>query len=107
MGIENASNEFPKTFSVNSANADYSSHFFFMQVNLDGLTGPVQFNEYGNRKGINLEILNLQNNSFIKVSRWVVSAISYSLFGYRIVNQGLFVNHGLCATHKRNPFNDG
>lgn len=78
--------------------------FCFMQVNLDGLTGPVQFNEYGNRKGINLEILNLQNNSFIKVSRWVVSAISYSLFGYRIVNQGF---DGLCATHKRNPFNDG
>ena len=40
----------------------------YQQVNLDGLTGSVHFNEHGNRKGITLEILNLQNDSFRKVN---------------------------------------
>lgn len=38
------------------------------QVKLNGSTGPIHFNEYGKRKGIELEILNLRNNSFQKVS---------------------------------------
>ena len=37
------------------------------QVNLDGMTGRLQFNEHGERKGIQLETLNLRNNSFKKV----------------------------------------
>ena len=34
---------------------------------MDGLTGPIKFDENGKRKGIELEILNLRNNSFKKV----------------------------------------
>ena len=40
---------------------------FFPQVNLDGITGEVKFDENGRRRGIQLEILNLRNNSFKKV----------------------------------------
>ncbi|XP_078384348.1 glutamate receptor 4-like isoform X2 [Oculina patagonica] len=40
------------------------------KVSLDGLTGPVQFNTYGKRKGIELEVLNLRNNSFKKIGTW-------------------------------------
>ncbi|XP_078384338.1 glutamate receptor ionotropic, kainate 2-like isoform X1 [Oculina patagonica] len=40
------------------------------QVHLDGITGPVQINEYGKRKGIELEISNLRNNSFKKIGTW-------------------------------------
>jgi len=35
---------------------------------MDGLTGPIHFDEYGTRTEIELEILNLRNNSFTKVS---------------------------------------
>lgn len=39
------------------------------QAKLNGSTGPIHFNEYGKRKGrTELEILNLRNNSFQKVS---------------------------------------
>ena len=34
---------------------------------MDGLTGPIKFDENGKRTGIELEILNLRNNSFKKV----------------------------------------
>ena len=34
---------------------------------MDGLTGPIKFDENGKRKGIELEILNLRNNSFKEV----------------------------------------
>ncbi len=44
-------------------------YFYYEQVYLDGLTGPVQFNEYGRRREIELEVLNLRNNSFERVSR--------------------------------------
>lgn len=40
---------------------------YIEQISLDGLTGPVNFNEYGQRKKTDLEILNLRNNSFKKV----------------------------------------
>lgn len=40
------------------------------KVNLDGLTGAIHFNEYGKRKGIELEILNLRNNSLVKIGTW-------------------------------------
>ena len=43
--------------------------FYYKQVHLDGLTGPVQFDEHGKRSEIELEILNLRNNSFEKVSK--------------------------------------
>ena len=35
---------------------------------MDGLTGPVKFSEDGKRTRVELEILNLRNNSFVKVS---------------------------------------
>ena len=38
---------------------------------MNGLTGPIKFDENGKRKGIELEILNLRNNSFKKVRRKV------------------------------------
>ena len=41
-------------------------------MKLNGKTGKVQFDENGNRKEINLDILNLQNNSFQRVSTSVV-----------------------------------
>ncbi|XP_020619406.1 uncharacterized protein LOC110057163 [Orbicella faveolata] len=40
------------------------------KISLDGLTGPVNFNEYGQRKKTDLEILNLRNNSFKKIGTW-------------------------------------
>ncbi|XP_067046387.1 glutamate receptor 4-like isoform X2 [Acropora muricata] len=40
------------------------------KVNLDGITGEVQFDQNGRRNGIHLEILNLQNNSFKKIGKW-------------------------------------
>ena len=41
---------------------------FFKQASLDGLTGPLHFSEDGARIKIELDILNLRNNSFNKVS---------------------------------------
>lgn len=35
---------------------------------MDGLTGPIHFDKYGTRRDIELEILNLRNNSFKNVS---------------------------------------
>ncbi|XP_078382291.1 glutamate receptor 2-like [Oculina patagonica] len=51
---------------------DSSARIFacIKKVNLDGLTGPIQFNENGKRKEIELEILNLRNNSFKKIGIW-------------------------------------
>ncbi|XP_044180944.1 glutamate receptor 2-like [Acropora millepora] len=42
------------------------------EVNLDGITGEVKFDENGRRRGIqlSLEILNLRNNSFKKIGKW-------------------------------------
>ncbi|XP_044181464.1 glutamate receptor 2-like isoform X1 [Acropora millepora] len=40
------------------------------KVNLDGFTGEIQFDENGRRKGIHLEIMNLQGNSLKKVGKW-------------------------------------
>ena len=53
------------------------------QVNLDGMTGRLQFNEHGERKGIQLETLNLRNNSFKKVGScstiWVIWIFNLAL----------------------------
>ena len=38
-----------------------------LQVNINGFTGPIKFDDNGIRKGIGMEILNLRNNSFKKV----------------------------------------
>ena len=40
---------------------------------MNGSTGPIQFNEYGKREGIELEIVNLRNNSFKTVSNHAVN----------------------------------
>lgn len=40
----------------------------YPQVVLDGITGPIKFNDDGKRTGVELEILNLRNNFFKKVS---------------------------------------
>ena len=52
------------------------------QVSLNGTTGFLQFNEQGERKRVELEILNLRNNSFKKVgiSGFKLDPISFSLF---------------------------
>ena len=44
------------------------NHNIYQQVNFDGVTGPVRFNKDGKREGVRLEILNLRNDSFRKVS---------------------------------------
>ena len=49
-----------------SSNISLSSHI--QQVNIDGITGPVKFDDDGKRTAVELEILNLRNNSFVKVS---------------------------------------
>lgn len=41
---------------------------FYKQASLDGLTGPIHFSEDGARTKIELDILNLRNDSFKKVS---------------------------------------
>ena len=46
----------------------YCLPFVCEQVNLDGATGNIEFNEKGKRTGVELDILNLRNNSFVKVS---------------------------------------
>ena len=40
----------------------------FKQASLDGLTGPLHFSEDGARTKIEMDILNLRNNSFKKLS---------------------------------------
>ncbi|XP_078377925.1 glutamate receptor ionotropic, kainate 3-like [Oculina patagonica] len=40
------------------------------QVYLDGLTGPVQFNKFGKRREIELEVLNLRDNLFRRIGTW-------------------------------------
>ena len=50
-------------------------HVYYKQVYLDGITGPVQFNEDGKRREIELEVLNLRNNKFEKVSRNEILAL--------------------------------
>ena len=44
------------------------NHNIYQQVNFDGVTGPVRFSQDGKRAGVRLEILNLRNDSFRKVS---------------------------------------
>ena len=38
---------------------------------MDGVTGPVQFDEHGRRRVVAMDILNLRNNSFKVVSNQV------------------------------------
>ncbi|XP_068737794.1 glutamate receptor 2-like isoform X1 [Montipora capricornis] len=40
------------------------------KVNIDGITGPVKFDDDGKRTTVELEILNLRNNSFVKIGNW-------------------------------------
>ncbi|XP_068737746.1 glutamate receptor 4-like isoform X2 [Montipora capricornis] len=40
------------------------------KVNIDGVTGPVKFDDDGKRTAVELEILNLRNNSFVKIGNW-------------------------------------
>lgn len=49
------------------------------KVNLDGLTGPVQFSENGMRRNIELDVLNLRNNSFTKVRIVVAFEVTCSV----------------------------
>ena len=44
------------------------NHNIYQQVNFDGVTGPVRFSQDGKRAVVRLEILNLRNDSFRKVS---------------------------------------
>ena len=47
------------------------------QVNFDGITGSVRFNEDGERAEVQLEILNLRNDSFQQVSTMKWSTNSF------------------------------
>ena len=47
------------------------------QVNFDGMTGSVRFSEDGERAGVQLEILNLRNDSFEQVSTMKWSTNSF------------------------------
>ena len=47
------------------------------QVNFDGMTGSVRFSEGGERAGVQLEILNLRNDSFEQVSTMKWSTNSF------------------------------
>jgi len=60
------------------------------KVNLDGITGEVQFDENGRRNGIQLEILNLRNNSFKKIGKWnaVQRAVFYNSVLHNIEQAG-------------------
>ncbi|XP_073251451.1 glutamate receptor 2-like [Porites lutea] len=50
------------------------------KVDMSGRTGKVKFDEKGSRKEVNLEILNLQNNSFRGVGTWN-STTGVTMFG--------------------------
>ena len=47
------------------------------QVNFYGMTGSVRFSEDGERAGVQLEILNLRNDSFEQVSTMKWSTNSF------------------------------
>ena len=47
------------------------------QVNFDGITGSVRFSEDGERVAVQLEILNLRNDSFQQVSTMKWSTNSF------------------------------
>ena len=47
------------------------------QVNFDGITGSVRFNEDGERAAVQLEILNLRNDSFQQVNTMKWSTNSF------------------------------
>ena len=67
----------------------------YQQVNIDGITGPVKFNEDGMRAEVELDILNLRNNSFVKVSTTV--EVIYFFKALKIKRQLLFhVIEGSC-----------
>lgn len=38
-----------------------------LQISTRGLTGSIRFDEKGRRKDVKLDVLNLRNNSFVKV----------------------------------------
>ena len=47
------------------------------QVNFDGITGSVRFSEDGERAAVQLEIMNLRNDSFQQVSTMKWSTNSF------------------------------
>ena len=54
----------------------------FLKVDIAGITGPVQFDENGRRIVSRLDILNLRNNSFKKVSS--KKSVNNHIFSRRI-----------------------
>lgn len=70
---------------------------FFKQASLDGLTGPLHFSEDGARTNIEMDILNLRNNSFKKVGhknyKIICCCVLYQTF---YLMNGVFFNY---ATH--------
>ena len=67
----------------------------YQQVNFDGVTGPVRFSQDGKRAGAQLEILNLRNGSFRKVSTKIKCMVNNLLHGGHIGSQ---------KVHRRNYF---
>ena len=60
------------------------NHKIYQQVNFDGVTGPVRFSQDGKRAGAKLEILNLRNGSFRKVSTKIKCMVNKLLHGGHI-----------------------
>ena len=63
------------------------NHNIYQQVTFDGVTGPVRFSQDGKRAGAQLEILNLRNGSFRKVSTKIKCMVNKLLHGGHIGSQ--------------------
>lgn len=66
-------------------------HIFFMQVRVDGLTGNIQFDQYGKRVNYTVNVMELKSNGPVKVrlcskkSIWTEKhALSFQIISYNI-----------------------
>ncbi|CAH3162257.1 unnamed protein product [Pocillopora meandrina] len=77
--------------SVNSSSFGFNEAHKMLSclknVKFEGKTGPVYFDEYGERRGIRLEILNLQNDSLTTIGTWN-SSHGAVVFGNVLSNDG-------------------
>nr|XP_058964192.1 glutamate receptor 2-like [Pocillopora verrucosa] len=77
--------------SVNSSSFGFNEAHKMLSclknVKFEGKTGPVYFDEYGERRGIRLEILNLQNDSLTTIGTWN-SSHGAVVFGNVLRNDG-------------------
>ena len=71
------------------------NHNIYQQVTFDGVTGPVRFSQDGKRAGAQLEILNLRNSSFRKVSTKIKCMVNKLPHGGHIGSQKVHRMHEL------------